>query len=114
MLRKIKNDTWLYCKKIQTNFWFSIKFKTRGKIRIWIGIKMESRIRIGIKMMPIRNTEGILSAMGATHQLISPYLIFNYVFELNAIKNSRKFTSRNGWYASSGQDSRFLLSFSAE
>jgi hypothetical protein len=27
--------------------------KTWDRIRIWIGIKMESRIRIGIKTMPI-------------------------------------------------------------
>jgi hypothetical protein len=34
-----------------------VKCKTLDmiRIRIWIGIKMESRIRIGIKAMPIHN-----------------------------------------------------------
>ncbi len=29
----------------------------RSRIRIWIDIKMESRIRIGINMMPFHNTD---------------------------------------------------------
>ncbi len=58
LTRKIKQCVW---NKSEKKFWFSNICKTWGRVLIWIDIKMENQIRIGIKTMPIHNTAHIIS-----------------------------------------------------